>query len=123
MAREVHGFDLDIDVFKIVEGVLAQLLPSTPNTPEGTFADWILVVLKALEQAHPHERFPLMLDASLRTIEYTYLDGTELPEPVRERFASDFYEAFEVLTLLRDQHAAPAAFLMAFLRAARTLDQ
>ncbi len=87
------------------------------------FADWMLVVLQALEKPHPNDRFSLMLDAAIRTLEHTYLGAAELPARTRDRFADDFYEAFEVLTVLRDQHAARAAFLMAFLRAARTLDQ
>jgi hypothetical protein len=61
-----------------------------------------------------------MLDGGMIALRLTYLDDNPLPLATRDRFAEDFFEAYEVLTVLRDQHAARAAFLMAFLRAART---
>jgi len=121
VARDVHHFDLDVSAFKVIEGAFSYLLPSTPNTPEGVFADWMVLALKALEGTHPDERFRLMLDGGMIALRLTYLDDDPLPPATRDRFAEDFFEAFEVLTVLRDQHAARAAFLMAFLRAARTL--
>ena len=123
VARDIHRFELDLDAFKVLEGAFAYLLPSIPNTPEGAFADWMLLALKALESSHPAERFRLMLDGGTLALRLTYLDGKPLPLATRDRFADDFYEAYEVLTVLHDQHAARAALLMAFLRAARTLDR
>lgn len=81
----------------------------------------MIIALKAMELAHPTERFCLMLDGGILALCLIYLEGKSLPVGVRNRFADDFYEAYEVLTVLRDEHAARAAFLMAFLRAARVL--
>lgn len=95
------------------------LLPSTPNTAEGVFADWSIYALRALHTLTDEQRFTVFADVALVAFERAV--GVRTTPQRAAAFIDDLAASFDDLVVLRDPSTARAGFLMAFLRAARSL--